>query len=334
MKRLTILAAAMVFAACGANKGDEFKSGLPGTDDVKMNVPAKAGAALEAENLGTSRQALEGQTSDFYKLTRGVTVSVNGGTGFVLDLVKRITDYPATSVSGNTAVWGPHTEALSPNSWKLEVTKVSDTEYSYKLEGKAKNDPDTAFVTILSGTHHPALDAQGNKLEHFGNGTFSIDWDKSATLPEHDNNVGQASFTYGRLQPGADTTITVGFTNVKDQDTGNIISSANYKYLERSGQDGEFEFSIDKNIDSDPARSLIEHMTIKSRWLSTGLGRSDIKATGGDVGSTPATVNECWDANFVSRFEAVSWAPTDTSLNYGNAAGNCGSFTSADYSSL
>lgn len=333
MKRLSILGAALVFAACGGQKGDEFRAGLPTTEAVKLNVPAKAGQALEADNLGTAQQALQGQTSDFYKLTRGVTVSVNGGTAFVLNLVKRITEYPATSVSGNTAVWGPHTEALSPNTWKLSVTKVSDTEYTYKLEGKAKTDPDTAFVTVLSGTHHPAMDAQNQVLENYGAGSFLIDWDKSATLPEHDSNVGSAQITYARTAPGADTSVDVGFTNVKDGDTGNLVS-ANYKYLEHAAQDGEFQFSIDKNVDSDPNRPLIEHLTIKSRWLSTGLGRSDIKATGGDVGTTPATVNECWDANFVSRFEAVSWAPNDTTYNYGSAASDCGSFTSADYSSL
>src|SRR4051794_28767806 len=101
MKRLTILGAALIFAACGAQKGDEFKQGLPGTDDVKLNMPAKAGQALEADNLGTSQQALEGQESDFYKLTRGVTVGVNGGTAAILNLVQQITGYPATSVNGN-----------------------------------------------------------------------------------------------------------------------------------------------------------------------------------------------------------------------------------------
>src|SRR4051794_22305204 len=202
MIRVTSLSAALLFVACGGQRGEEFKAGLPGADDVKLNVPAKAGQALEAENLGTSRQALQGQTSDFYRLPRGVTVGVNGGTAFVLDLVKRITEYPATSVSGNTAVWGPHTEALSPNTWKLSVTKVSDSEYSYKLEGKAKQDPDTAFVAVLTGTHPPALDAAGNKLDHYGNGTFTLDWDKASTLPEHDGNVGTAAITYGRLQPG------------------------------------------------------------------------------------------------------------------------------------
>ena len=332
MKKLMLVTAALMLAACGRQLGDEFRAGVPSTDDVKLNVPSKSGQALESDDLGTSRQALEqGKTSDFYQLTRGVTVGVNGGTAFVLGLVKSVTDHQPTSVTGNTAVWGPYTDALSPTTWKLTVNKVSDTEYSYKFEGKAKQDADTEFKTVLSGTHKPVLDANGDAIEHIGSGDFILDWNESQKLPEHDDNVGTAHITYSRLDATADTKIDVAFTQVKDNENPGKLIDANYKYVEHTGHDGEFEFATNKDVDNgNPARPGIERLTIKSRWTNQGAGRSDVKATGGDL-TSQATASECWDVNFLSQYLVASWDPN---AGYGTEAAGCTAFPAASYSSL
>lgn len=331
MKKMMLVVAALVLAACG-DRGAQFRDGVPTTEAVKLKVPAKAGQALEAENLGTSRQALKGDTSDFYKLTRGVTVGVNGGTAFVLGLIKAITDNQPTSVSGNTAVWGPHTDALSPNTWKLTVTKVSDGEYTYIFEGKAKQDADTEFKKVLSGTHKPTLDANGDVVENMGSGDFLLDWDEAKKLPENDGNVGKAHIYYERASATSDVSIKVQFTQVKDAETGKLID-AEYRYTEKASKDGEFEFATNKNVDSDPARPLIERLTIKSRWTNQGAGRADVKAAGGDLAS-PATASECWDVNFLSQYLTASWAPGNATYNYGVEATDCAAFPSASYSQL
>lgn len=315
VRTATVSAATCGLFACHG-PADEFRSAVPSTDVVSINVPAKSTAGL-------SQQAVEGQVSDFYKLTRGATVIINGGTGAVLSLLKRITSTTPSSLKDSVAVWGPHTEALSPNTWRLTVTRTSPDHYSYVLEGKPKSADDSAYVAVLSGTHVNA------GQENDGNGEFLLDWDAASTLPEHDNNVGTADVTYARDLNTHVITISAEFTNVRDGDTGNTIS-AQYGYSQTPGVGGTFDFSTNKNVDSDPSRSAAEHLSIRSRWNTDGAGRADVKVSGGDLGTNQATGNECWDANFISRYLNVSY---DSSLDYGTEATDC-VFTSADYSTL
>ncbi len=172
-------------------------SSTPTADNVALAVPASTQSALTAGD-GTKRSALLGQQADSYTLTRGVTGIVNGATGVVLVLVKTIVSYPPTSVHGETAVWGPHSEPLDKNAWRLTVTRVEKHVFSWALDGKPKAADDTAFITILSGTHTRAVDGHDRPIENYGSGTFVVDWDAAQTLPDHDNAVGVATFTYSR----------------------------------------------------------------------------------------------------------------------------------------
>lgn len=334
MKKMMLVAAALMMAACGGGQADKFRSGVPTTDAVKLNVPARAGQALQVENLGTSQQALQGEVSDFYKLTRGVTVGINGGTATVLGLVKAITDHNPTSVNGNVAVWGPHTDSLSPTTWKLTVTKVADDEFSYIFEGKAKQDDDSQYRKVLTGTHKPTLDAAGDPVEKLGSGDFILDWNEAQKLPEHDDNVGKAHIFYARADATSDVTIKVLFTQVKDEQDPTKLIDAEYRYLETTTQTGEFQFATNKDLDKgDPSRPLVERLTVRSRWTAQGAGRADIKATGGDI-ATEATASECWDTNFLSQYMTASWAPADPSVNYGTEAAGCTDHPAASFSTL
>lgn len=328
MKRLSLLTACLLFAACGQGAGN-FRNGFPRADDVKLDVPGKTSQALTGET-GQKRDALKGDHSSFYDLTRGVTVMVNGGVGLVLGLVKAITNHPATTTTATSAVWGPYTEDLSPNTWKFTVNEVAPSQYEYKLEGKPKTAPDTDYVVVLSGTHAPALDANGNELEGFGAGTFRLDWDNAQALPEHDQNVGKLDVVYSRADGTSDTTVDVTFTQVWDQATGGLVDAA-YKYAKHAAQGGWFEFSTNSN--TDPNTSQIEHLAVKSRWNPDGAGRADVKATGGDIAPNEATANECWDSSFTSQYLTASWAPGVAAYNYGDESTDC-VFTTADYSTL
>jgi hypothetical protein len=325
MRRLSMLTAALLFTACGLGEGDLFRRGFPTAEMVKLELPGQATASQPLEGTAQQRQALEGEISDFYRLTRTATVGVNAGVGAILGLVHAITRHPATTVTGNTAVWGPHTEALSPNTWKLTVIRNGPQDYQYALEGKAKGDPDTAFVTVLSGTHKPEVDAAGDPVEGLGAGTFTLDMDAARTLPENDGNVGRIDVAYARPGWSAEVTIDVEFTQVRDEETFGR-NDASYRYRRQPGAGGAFEFSILKDIQNDG--SALEKLTIKSRWKQTGTGRADVKASGGDL-PVEATANECWDDDFKSRYLSASWDPQ---LGWG-ALGAC-AFPTAEYSSL
>lgn len=326
MRRMGLLAACVVFVACGRG-GVDFSDGVPLAETVKLEVPGGGGTL--GGTTGQKRQELQGDHSGFYDLTRGVTSGVNRGVGAVLGLVHRITRHAPTQVQGNSAIWGPHTQDLNPNTWKLTVTKTGAQAYEYKLEGKAKTAQDSAYVTVLSGVHSPAVDANGDAVPGFGAGQFLLDFDQAQTLPEHGEDVGTADVTYSRPDASSDTAVDVVFTQVMDKETQTRVDAA-YAFTRKAQQGGTFDFSINKNLDV--ATSGIEHLTIRSRWQPDGAGRADVKATGGDL-TADATANECWDSNFNSQYLATSWAPASAAHNYGAEQQDC-AFSAAEYSNL
>jgi hypothetical protein len=330
MKRILAAAALIVWtAACGKSTEDQFRDGIPSADMVQLDVPSEGQSSQGLSGESTQKQGLTvtGEAG-FYVLTRNATVLVNLGVVVTLGLVKAITENPPTSISGSTAVWGPHSEPLWRNSWRLTVTQTGANTYEYALDGKAKADPDTAFVTVLSGSHTVAVDVSGHRLEKYGEGSFRIDWDKAKTLPDHDLNIGTADVTYARPAIGSTTSVGVHFGGVRDWFTGKAVDG-DYKYAQTSGAGGEFEFGMMKNIDVDPLRTQAERLSIKSRWMADGSGRSDVKASGGDL-SANATVNECWNTSFLSTYLSLSF---DVGSGHGSEATGC-TFTTADYSSL
>ncbi|HVR60730.1 MAG TPA: hypothetical protein VMU50_02475 [Polyangia bacterium] len=325
----------MTMLACAKENADadDFRDGVPVREAAELKVPgtsAQTSALTASGDVAAVKSALLGQQAEYYQLTRAVTAAVNTGTVSILALVKLITTFPPSHLAGDTAVWGPHTEPLSPNTWRLTVTRVAPHQFQYQLDARAKTKTDADFMTILSGTHTRAVTASGLPIEHFGAGTFTLDWDKAAMLPEHDNNVGQATFTYSRPNLTDPVTIDVDFKGVRDDKTGEI-HDALYKYAATPGMGGDFQYRSVQDFVPDPGNTgtAKETATIHSRWQETGAGRSDWKLSGGDVGATDVTTNECWDDNFNSTWKTISYAPL---LGWG-AESSC-VFMMADYATL
>lgn len=327
--RKSLLFATLMLAGCGRmSREEEFRSVLPTQELVEMKTPAQGGQALQSEAAVHAQR--EGETSDFYTFTRNTTVLVNGSTLAVLRLIDTVTKQPPTTVTQETAVWGPHTDALSRNTWKLTVTRASDRTYRYTVEARAKEATDTAFVTVLSGSHTPAMDAAGEPMKGFGQGEFTLDWNTARTLPEHDENVGSMTVKYSRQTETSVITVNAAFRQVKDANDTTKRVDADYLYASTPGQGGEFDFKLSQDWHKVIGSTARENLTIKSRWLETGAGRSDVKLTGGDVQSEH-TVTDCWDTTFASRYLRASFYNPEE--RYGNEATHC-VFTSAAYSSL
>ncbi|OJT18239.1 hypothetical protein BO221_42750 [Archangium sp. Cb G35] len=312
------------------DREEEFRSVLPTKEMVEVKTPEKSGQAL------TSAEAVHGQgkgdLSEFYKLTRATTVMVNGGTLWVLRLVDQVTKYPPTTLTEDTAVWGPHTEALARNTWKLTVKKTGENTYSYTVSAKAKEAQDPAFVDVITGTHTAAVDAAGEPLKGFGKGEFTLDWDKQATLPEHDENVGRFTVKYAREDDTSAATVDAAFRQVRDENDTSKRVDADYRYAATPAQGGQFDFKLVQDWYKAEGSAAKETLTIKSRWLESGAGRSDVELSGGDLGSKEAHVNECWDTTFASRFLRASYAFPEE-VQYGIEANDC-AFATASYSSL
>ncbi|HVV48509.1 MAG TPA: hypothetical protein VHO06_02530 [Polyangia bacterium] len=331
-------AIALAGSGCGRLDSSEFEGATPTKDTVALVVPASGAATAAATNGDTTvRQgALLGKTAKDYQLTATLALVVNAATGAVLGLVKSVTNYPATSVSGDTAVWGPSTDPLSANTYRLTVTRQAPQVFAWKLDGKGKTADDSAFVTVLSGVHTRAVDANGDPMEGFGSGNFLIDWDAAATLPQHDQNVGQMAFTYARQSPTAQVTNDVTFTNIFDNcdpstcSTHGQIFDATYAYAATPGAGGDLQYGATENFVTTSAAD--ETLSLHSRWQETGAGRTDVQLTGGDLAATVDTSSECWDSNFFSVYSAASYDPADPAVDWGMES-SC-AFASAAFVSL
>jgi hypothetical protein len=331
LRKSLLCASLLVITGCDGgqtNDANTFRDGLPSKEMTQVNAPKQNGQGLTA--AGPS-QAGQGEKAQFYQATVDATVSVNGGTLWVLNLIEQVTKYPPTTLEENKAVWGPATEALSPTTWRLTVTKSGDASFSWVLEGKGKTEEDSAFRAVLSGTQQVAVDANGEHVKGYGSGELFIDWDKAHTLPNADDNVGTANIRYSRVSATADATVEAEFKQVRDENDANKRVDGSYRYKATASEGGEFQFATNKDIDNgDPLRTKLEKLTIRSRWTAAGAGRSDIRVTGGDL-LGEATLNECWDTSFLSTYFRISLDPR---LGYGEAEASCGGFSAAVYSSL
>ena len=333
---LPFLYSALSLAGLGAGCGklddvDEFRAGVPQHEDVALLFPGgdSAQAALTATGTGVAQSALLNEKAEMYSMTRAITATVNGATLATLGLVKTITEFPPSSLGMDVAVWGPHTNALSPNTWRLTVTREAAGQFAYLMQAKAKTAADSEYLTILSG-HHVVMDPGARRRVHlpsYGHGDFVVDWDAAQKLPEHDNNVGKAAFTYTRPSATAPATIDVVFTQIKDDETGMLVD-ATYGYTETPGAGGTFQFGVTKNAIATTA--ALETLSVRSRWMQTGTGRSDIKLSQGDLGTLEATSNECWDTNFLSVYRTNSYG--DATKVWG-AETSC-AFATAEYATL
>jgi len=324
----TTVAAALAIGlfACSSkeDQGSEFAAGVPRSSTVAMAVPGSNAQALTVEG---SSYALLGQTADWYVITRAVTVTVNAGALAVGALVKLVTDYPATTVTADSAVWGPWQGPLDPIEWKVTVARVATHQYQYKFEGRDKHEQAAAFVTVLSGTHSPGLDAQGNEMEGFGAGSFTLDWNARAALPQSDDNVGTANYTYDHAGPFTIVNIWAKFRQVKDDKQPGKLVDVDYAFVQNPGANGSMDFLYNVPADTNSAGGLGK---VRSRWQWNGAGRSDVSVTATNSTQT-YTLSECWNTSYLSIYKSVPLS-TNATENYGSEA-SC-VFPSADYSNL
>jgi hypothetical protein len=315
------LASIALATACRppGDEAEEFRRGVPTQDTVSATIPGQAGQALTVQAAIAVRRA----TAESYKLTYGVTRLINGGAVFVGTLVRAVLRFPATTLQGDTAVWGPWTGDLEPVTWKLTVTRIAPHQFQYRFEGQPRGNPTAPFVTVLSGTHTAAVDGQGDPVEGFGAGSFTLDWDARATLPgAKAREVGTVDYTYAR-QPGAVTAVDASFHQILDDNDKRVDVA--YAYTHQPGGGGTMDF-----VDTAAAQHGMPggSWAVRSRWQPSGAGRTDARATIQSLGGA-LTASECWDTGFASTFVVHSWEPA---AGYG-AESDC-PYTPAEYSKL
>jgi hypothetical protein len=283
---------------------EEVRRALPSATAVEVKVPGGAARAANVSgDVGSVTGALLGQTAEFYAVTRNVSVSLNAGAAFVLLLVHAIVAFPVTSVEGETYIWGPWHEALSPAEYRLTVREDADAAYVWSLEGRKKGEGGAPFQSVVSGV--AVLGAPGH-----GSGSFHMDFDRAEALDPVGNDAnGTLDVTYDlESEPRRVVMDHVGKAQAPG---GEERATFHYEYAEARDGSGDFQFAVYGDLDDNG--SAWEHSEIRSRWQETGSGRSDFRVVGGDLGDQTLTGSECWDVSFgrVYWTDSLGWQPSE-----------------------
>lgn len=277
-KSLLAATATLSLVACvNKDESPDIDRSLPTADQVTIKLP-KSNASARADSQ------VIGQLSPYYVLTLGVTTTFNGGTAWVLTLIHAIVQTPPTTVKDNVYTWGPGSNALDPADYKLVVTANADGTFSYQLSGKSKTLANAAFEVLIDGMADPTP-GDGK-----GSGDFTVNFDAGRRVNPIQSSDAKGSMSVNYDLAKAHLDLSLASTDAQGRPT-----AANYAY--NAAKDGGGDMTFDVSADAG-GTALLETLTLRSRWLGTGAGRTDARINGGDLGSLQVTASECWSASF------------------------------------
>jgi hypothetical protein len=299
-----LLAVSLLAAsACGGaqNFQDQARDAMPSSSSVRMGNPGESQQQTSTGSTGQTQQNLAG-ASDWYNATAAFVFSVNFATGWTLGVVEAVTNLPPTSCSESSCVWGPGSNALDPNVYRLTVsTKDEGKTFHWNLDAQAKSKPASSFVTVISG------DATPSGIRHRGSGTFTIDQDAAATLDGRSTDHGTITIEYSNVGPAH---IVARFKNIDDKSPKNVGQRGNayYDFRELVSGGGDMEIAW-HNLSTD------ERADIHSRWLANGSGRADVTVL---ASTGNGSLSNCWAtaaAGFTTVFDSSVQVGTETACS-------------------
>jgi hypothetical protein len=233
---------------------------------------------------------------------------VNGSVGAVLGVVRTIvTNVPPTSCADETCTWGPGSQALEPNDWRLDVTRVAGGHYTWTLAGRSKARPAEGFVTVISGNAFPSRPLVGH-------GDLTVDLDAANRLdPFGASGSGKIVVTgYDNRDPTR-RTLDIQFLGTDDRDHPGQKVNAAYAYADAAGAAGDLQVA---------ARNLTTNDTLRlhSRWSAAGAGRCDLVAR--SSAGAEWSVSQCW-APPAEGYAVVYQATLPPDVNDGGSEALC-----------
>ena len=308
-----LLALSLAAAACGGTAQtfkDQSRNALPSKDAVAMGSPSGSAVTSNAPPDQITQNSTAGDHSPFFDLTVGVATVFNGGTAGMLGIVEAVTANDPTSCLANSCTWGPGHGPFDYSDFKLVVTQVNDG-YDWELSGRDFHAAATADFTVFMNGH-----AIPGVQKHHGSGTFTVDFDKAATLPgPHDATGKLVVSAYSNVGPAHLEAI---YTGAKDDKHAGQLNNILYSYANDTAGGGDLDFAVHNTTSND-------NFSVHSRWKNSGTGRADVEGTGGGV---HVALSECWGAApfavayFTSNITA-SFPPFGGPTTPGNPATLC-----------
>lgn len=294
---LCVPALAVAASSCMVEEdnADRFREAIPSADDVKLKEPTGGSASSTPQSLpGLGTQDTDPLPyAKYYKFTRDIFDGVNWGTGYILGSVWVLVHLPPTTLSGNEAIWGPASEALSPAEWRFRAVEVADGEIEYFFEGHRKDGS-------LGDSWLPTLHGKGfsKKNAKHRQGWFELDYDAANQL--------DPARLHGEDEAGK-TTINYALTSFPITVNCKLEQGkygAYFDIVTTTQQNGGGLVDIKGKDDLDASKATkLEDIHMHSRWLGTGAGRADVTLSGGDIpNNLVVNASECWSTSFARTY--------------------------------
>jgi hypothetical protein len=310
-----------VLSGCTLEKKDdagEFRDAVPQSQAIALSGPDANGSSTTAA-AGPSRRTLgTGPSTPYakwYGFTREMRDGVNAITGAVLGSVWLVVQTTPTSVSADSATWGPwDDDQLSPARYRIRVTRVATDEYEYVFEGHSKTSTvDTGYRAVLTGHGY------GKPHAKHGQGTFTIDLDVAKALDPYKHQNDSGKVTVSHTLPHA---FSENFGALPRTITAAVEPAGEPHYTVESvaNVDHTGTIHVDAHVDIDDSKlTKLEDVVIDSRWAASGAGRADIDIAGGDLPVSIPMVDavECWGTDFMQSYykDSEAFEPTQGDVN-------------------
>lgn len=298
---------------------EALREGVPTTGQMGLDVPGAAAALMNVlpevasdEGDGTDAVATPQlaalRRAPFYTLTRDTSQAVNGGTLALLAVIKTLAETAPAEVGESHRHWGPWTSSLEPLAYGFRIEVESDGGVGYKLMAKPKTADDGAWKTILVGDYRA-------ERVYRGSGNVYVDVDAVQALdPAGNHGQGKVAIRWRNVTPPR--TVEVKFLDFADRRGGEPLNAV-FRYSEDPATAGSFEFVVRGDVVAGlhPTKPAAAESALRSRWLRSGAGRSDVVITGGDLPWASVRATECWNDAFQRVFytDDRGHAPTEGS---------------------
>lgn len=293
---------------------DEYREALPRREAVVVAGPESEEGAGTSAAASRHTQAAgplpRPEYAKWYAFTRSVRGGVNVVTAWVLGSAWAIVHTEPSSLKDGVAIWGPYTDALEPVTYRFRVTRLAEGEYDYVLEGRPKQSTsDDAYLAVLSGHGF------GQSRAEHGQGQFTIDLSAARKLDpfNHEADSGTVHIEH-QLPHDLRRGDALPRTIVAEVTPDPALHPESYTVLSIANEDGTGSLRVDAKADVDDSKvTLLEDVTVASRFRADGAGRADISITGGDIPADPGVVDavECWGADFERSYyaDSIGFAP-------------------------
>ena len=277
-----LVLAALCLSACGnySNEDLDFQLALPEDGDLDAKLP----------------QALTNDaSSEYYKATRQVVTTFNGGATALVGLVDRVRGHSPTSRNGAQRIWGPFSDDNHPG-WQIRVVmeRFADPsapppafQISYSVQLRNTTQGGSSFFDFMTGNYK----SSGSARRGEGDMHLDVQTARDAGYSVDDfGEMSQLSLDYHTLN--YPITVNMNITNVATAKT----LGATYGYSENA--DGSGQLTFDWTVDVVPGVAGATDVSFISRWLGSGAGRADAYLANGKV----PVGTDCWGLDTVADY--------------------------------